>query len=284
MTIKKYLDGLDTLVGKKILLTGGTSGIGLCLADHLLYKGADVVILARNPNKSLEVKDKLLEKHPNRNLDFISFDQSNFVSIEAAVKEIINKHQDFYALICNAGIFARNKKDEKGLSLTYKTNCVGLAYFLKLLVPQLHNKHRIIIQGSLAAGYHLKKIDSLYDSVSNWQQYLISKACVEMIYYHYAQMNLKDISFYLVEPGLTKTDIFREFPTPIKQLGSLFLKVASHSPSKAALTAVLALQEDVGPSFIVPRAFFTWRGYPTIKQFPKKRINNHLLELVNELI
>ena len=48
MTIKKYLDRLDTLVGKKILLTGGTSGIGLCIEDELLYKGADVIILARN--------------------------------------------------------------------------------------------------------------------------------------------------------------------------------------------------------------------------------------------
>ena len=284
MTIKKYLDESNTLVGKKILLTGGTSGIGLCLADQLLYKGADVIILARNPNKSLEVKNKLLEKYPNGHLSFISFDQSDFASIDSAVKEIIANYQDFYALICNAGIFARNKKDENGLSLTFKTNCVGLGYFLKLLVPKLKNKHRIIIQGSLAAGYHLKKINSLYDNVSNWQQYLISKACVEMIYYHYVSMNLKDISFYLVEPGLTKSDIVREFPTPLKQLGKFFLKVASHSPNKAALTAILALQEDIKPSFIVPRAFFTWRGYPKIKQFPKKRINEHLYLLVDELI
>ena len=115
MTIKKYLDESNTLVGKKILLTGGTSGIGLCLADQLLYKGADVVILARNPIKSLEVKNKLLEKYPDGHLSFISFDQSDFASIDSAVKEIIDKHQDFYALICNAGIFARNKKDENGL-------------------------------------------------------------------------------------------------------------------------------------------------------------------------
>ena len=105
-----------------------------------------------------------------------------------------------------------------------------------------------------------------------------------MIYYHYACMNLKDISFYLVEPGLTKSDIVREFPTPLRQLGKFFLKVASHSPNKAALTAILALQENIKPSFIVPRAFFTWRGYPKIKQFPKKRINEHLYSLVDDLV
>ena len=68
MTIKKYLDESNTLIGKKILLTGGTSGIGLCSPDQLLYKGADVIILARNQNKSLEVKKKLLEKYPNGHL------------------------------------------------------------------------------------------------------------------------------------------------------------------------------------------------------------------------
>lgn len=36
MTIKKYLDESNTLIGKKFLLTGGTSGIGLCSPDQLL--------------------------------------------------------------------------------------------------------------------------------------------------------------------------------------------------------------------------------------------------------
>ena len=283
MTIKKYLDRLDTLVGKKILLTGGTSGIGLCIADELLYKGADVIILARNKNKSLEVKNKLLNKYPNGHLDFIHYDQSDFTSVEAAVNVIISQYQDFYALICNAGIFAHNKKDDNGLSLTFKTNCVGLCYLLKLLIPQLKGNHRIIIQGSLGAGYHLKKINSLFDSVSNWQQYIISKACVEALAYHYANMGLNNISFYLVEPGLTKTDIVREFPTPIRQMGKIFLKVASHSPYKAALTAMLALQSDIKPCFIVPQSFFDWRGYPKIRPFPKKRIREDLVELLNQV-
>ena len=37
MSLQKYLDNLDDLLGKKILITGGTSGIGLSIVDQLLY-------------------------------------------------------------------------------------------------------------------------------------------------------------------------------------------------------------------------------------------------------
>ena len=114
--------------------------------------------------------------------------------------------------------------------------------------------------------------------------YSFSKAGVEALFYHYTTYTNNDFSFYLVEPGLTSTDILRDFPFPIKQLGSLFLKVASHSVKKASLTALLALQESIHPCYIVPRSPFTWRGYPKIKPFPKKRNRPYLYNLVEEAI
>ena len=287
MSLQKYLNNLESLSGKKVLITGGTSGIGLSIVDQLLYKGADVVVLARNPDKSKEVKYRMLEKYPDCHLDFISYDQSDFKSIETAIDVILKEHNDFYALILNAGCFTtyKTQKVDDDMSLTIKTNYVGLAYFLNLLIPHLKNKHRIIFQGSLAAGYYFKKPTDLKNyKVNSFQQYCMSKAGVEEIYNHYRSLGLENLSFYLVEPGLTSTAILRDFPFPIKQLGSLFLKVASHSVRKASLTALLALQENIHPCYIVPRSPFTWRGYPKIKPFPKKRNRPYLYNLVEEAI
>ena len=287
MSLQKYLDNLEDLSNKKVLITGGTSGIGLSIVDQLLYKHAEVVVLARNPSKSKEVKNKMQEKYPDCHLDFISYDQSDFKSIETAIGEILKEHNDFYALILNAGCFTtyKTQKVDNDMSLTIKTNFVGLAYFLDILIPNLNNKHRIIFQGSLAAGYYFKKPDDLYKyKASSFQQYCMSKAGVEEIYNHYRSLGLEHLSFYLVEPGLTSTDILRDFPFPIKQLGTLFLKVASHSVRKASLTAMLALQENIHPCYIVPRSPFTWRGYPKIKPFPKKRNRPYLYNLVEEVI
>ena len=285
MSVKKYLDRLDDLSNKEVLVTGGTSGIGLKIVDHLLYKRAKVIVLARNEEKAKEVKSNLLIKYPNAQLDFIKYDQSDNESIAHACDEIINNHQGFYALVFNAGMFS-TKKDENGtIPLTIKTNFVGLACFLRLLVPRLTGKHRIIIQGSLVAGWRNKKINSLKgNKLSNFQKYIISKSGCESLFGYYQNLGLNNLSFYLIEPGLTATDIIREFHAPIKQMGKVAMKVFPNSTPKAALPALLALQENISSCFIVPRGLFACCGYPKIKSFPKKRNRTNLLQLLEEVI
>ena len=77
MKISAYLDKLEDLTNKKVIVTGGTSGIGLSIVNHLLYKHAKVVVMARNMKKADEVKNKLLEKYPDNPVDFIQYDQSD---------------------------------------------------------------------------------------------------------------------------------------------------------------------------------------------------------------
>ena len=287
MSIKKYLDQLQDLSNRKIIITGGTSGIGLSLVKHLLYKNAKVVILARNMTKANDVKDRLMSTYPNARISFIKYDQSDDQSIIEATKTIVKEHQDFYALIMNAGIF-QNKKHltyVDGICQTIKTNFVGLKVLLDNLLPYIKGEHRYIFQGSFVAGYRLKKIKSLKDkNISSWQQYLISKAGVESLYYHYSLLDNEEQNFYLVEPGLTSTDIIRDFNPVFKGAGTLFLKVFSHSSSKASLTAMLALQDDIKKNtYIVPRGFLTFMGYPKIKKFPNKRRKPDLYQMLEDI-
>ena len=288
MKISSYLAKLENLKGKEIIVTGGTSGIGLSIVKHLLNKNADVVIMARNLNKAEEVKANLLKLHPDCHLSIIKYDQSNKKLIQEAANLIIEKHPHFYALILNAGIFQSRKTISyvDDIPQTINTNFVGLALLLKLLLERTNNHHRYILQGSFVAGWRQKKICSLkVNNVSAFQQYIISKSGVEALFFHYYKEQCKNASFYLVEPGLTSTDIIRDFPSPIRQMGRVFLKVVSHSPNKAALTAMLALQEDLpNGSYIVPRGLFTYMGFPKVRPFPKKREREHLYSLLTAVI
>ena len=285
MSIKKYLEHFEDLSNKKILITGGTSGIGLSLTEQLLSKNATVVILARNMKKAEEVKNSLLEKYKNAQLSFIQYDQSDDQSVINAAKEVAEKHNDFYALVLNAGITQQKKpvKYVDGYPLTIKTNLIGLSLFLETLLPLLNEKHRFIFQGSLVAGWHLKKIKSYQDkNISFWQQYFISKAGVEALYYYYLEQHLNH-EFLLVEPGISVTNIIREFPPVIRFLAKAFAVLFSNPVEKASLPALLAVSSTTKDgSYIIPRGFLDWRGYPKIKKFPPKRRRPFLVEMIKK--
>ena len=286
MSVQKYLDELDDLAGKQVLITGGTSGIGLSIVKHLLYKHAEVVVLARNESKYNDVKEHLLKFYPDGSISFISFDQSNDESVVSACEEIIKKYPDFYALILNAGLIQGKKHMTvtDGYPTTIKTNYVGVALLVKNLLPHLKEGQRVVFQGSLGAGLCFGKAESLKKQKPKmFRQYFLSKACVEALFYYYSGKEDLLPSFYLVEPGVTNSDIIRGFVPIIRFLGRIFLKLASHSPDKAALTAMKALQSDMKKgTYIVPRGLCTYRGFPKIKSFPKRRQRPYLVEMLED--
>ena len=286
MSVAKYLDSLEDLSGKKVLITGGTAGIGLSIVHHLLYKHADVTVLARNEDKFNNVKSSLLEAYPDSNISFIKYDQSDDQSVINACEEIVKNHSDFYALILNAGLMQRNKHATKtdGYPTTIKTNFIGVSLLLKNLVPHLKEGQRVILQGSLGAGLCFGKIKTLKEEKPKmFRHYFLSKAGVEALFYYYSKQENLTPSFYLVEPGVTKSDIIRDFVAIIRFLGRIFLKLFSHAPEKAALTAMKALQSDMKKgTYLVPRGLCTYRGLPKVKTFPKSRRREYLIEVLDE--
>lgn len=287
MKIEKYLANLEDMTNKKVIVTGGTSGIGLSIVKHLLTKNATVVVMARNMKKAEEVKNKLLETFPNNPISFIQYDQSNKESIIKACDTIINEHGDFYALILNAGLIQSTKGttyiDE--IPQTIYTNFIGTSLIVDRLLYRLNGEHRIIIQGSVVGGLSIKEVKTLkIQNMKGLKQYIISKATVEALFYHYSLKRDTDISFYLVEPGITNSDIIRDFPPVIRKLGHIFLKTVSHSTDKAALTAMIALQEKTSPNaYIIPRGFLSFMGYPKFRQFPHRRERRYFIDLLNNL-
>ena len=286
MSVIKYLDSLEDLSNKKILITGGTAGIGLSIVHHLLYKHATVVVLARNEERFNQAKQSLLETYPDADISFIKYDQSGDQSVVTATETIIKNHADFYALILNAGLMQRRKHATKtdGYPTTIKTNFVGVALLLKNLVSHLKEGQRVIFQGSLGAGLCFGKIKTLKEEKPKlFRHYFLSKAGVEALFYYYNKQENLAPSFYLVEPGITKSDIIRDFIPIIRFLGRIVLTLFAHTADKAALTAMKALESNVDKgTYIVPRGLCTYRGFPKNKPFPKSRRREHLIEMLDE--
>ncbi|MEM1321829.1 MAG: SDR family oxidoreductase [Bacteroidota bacterium] len=89
------------LHNKTALITGGTKGIGLGIAQSLLAEGMNVAITSRSKSAAEGVAAAL--GHPDRVLG-IAADVRNFEAQQAAVQAVLDKWGQIDAMIANAGV------------------------------------------------------------------------------------------------------------------------------------------------------------------------------------
>ncbi len=88
--------------GKRVLVTGGSSGIGLALAKHLVLAGAEVILVARREGPLAEAKQALLGDAPSARVSTSACDVADGPSVMRTLGPIAEAGLD--ALVCSAGI------------------------------------------------------------------------------------------------------------------------------------------------------------------------------------
>lgn len=81
----KQVSGDDLLKGKKILVTGGGSGIGLAIAKRALNRGASVLICGRDKIKL----DNVIKEVDDSNLKMLSLDVSDISSHKDSLEQAV---------------------------------------------------------------------------------------------------------------------------------------------------------------------------------------------------
>jgi NAD(P)-dependent dehydrogenase (short-subunit alcohol dehydrogenase family) len=87
--------------GKRVLITGASSGIGRATALRAAAAGAEVLLVARSPEK-LEAVRREIER-AGGTAHVFSADIADLASCEALVKEVLNAHGGVDVLVNNAG-------------------------------------------------------------------------------------------------------------------------------------------------------------------------------------
>lgn len=271
MKISKYVDSIGSLENRKIVLIGGTSGIGLELLKHLVHLKAQIILLALEK----DIANKLKEEYSL--VDTIYYDQSSYESIDAAIDILLNKYPDLDTIVLNAGVLGISKIMENGYPGTISINYIGARYFIDTISPRLKQEVKFVIAGSFAAGLRVKKnADIKSPKLSTFDQYNISKAYLEAYFYKMSTTRpYKYLSYVCAEPGLTNTSIIHNYNKVVRFLGYYFLKWFFHSPRKASLGLLLGISnKSKNGDFITPRGLFRLSGYPKIRKFPKRRIRD----------
>ncbi|TVO63555.1 SDR family oxidoreductase [Denitromonas ohlonensis] len=91
----------NCLAGKRILITGGGTGIGKGLAHHMASHGAEVVIWGRR-TQVLEEAAKEINAECGEKVFFQAVDIRNAESVEAAMADIWEKHGALTGVVNNA--------------------------------------------------------------------------------------------------------------------------------------------------------------------------------------
>ena len=123
--------------GKKVLITGGSSGIGLELARQLQALGSQVTLLARDPAKLDAAKTTLLEIRPT-DVRLIPVDVSDPNALTCALQDIISGINLPDVLVNSAGFSHPGYVEELPLDVfrsSMETNFLGTVAVTKALLP-----------------------------------------------------------------------------------------------------------------------------------------------------
>ena len=130
------------LSGRTILITGGSSGIGLELAKQLVAKGNTVVITGRDERRLAETKSKL-PVHT-----FVS-DAGNPADIEQLQKAVAASFPNLDMLINNAGIMRNldlnRSRELADVTKEIEVNLEGPIQMVQAFLPQLKAKPNALI-------------------------------------------------------------------------------------------------------------------------------------------
>jgi NAD(P)-dependent dehydrogenase (short-subunit alcohol dehydrogenase family) len=140
--------------GKVIVITGATSGLGLCCAEALAARGASVVIAVRDVAKGACAANEIRIRHPAAAITAEQLNLASLASVAAFAARMNDATQRIDVLLNNAGVgmLPKRRVTEDGFEQQFGTNHLGHFALTAQLVPALlrADKPRVVTVSSIA--------------------------------------------------------------------------------------------------------------------------------------
>ena len=268
-------DRLGSLAGRTYVVTGANAGAGFQATRILLSKGASVVMLNRNAEKSAAAVDALTQEFgSDADVRFVQLDLAVLDSVRSAATEVLATVQRIDALICNAAIaqVPTQQLTVDGFESQLGVNHYGHFLLCGLLFERVEaSGGRIVVVAS--EGYKMGLRTIQFDDM-NWdynydanKTYCHSKLAQMLFAYELhrrAEAAGTDVDVYVCHPGASATSL-------IETSGGLGTRIAFGLLSKTPLVqsaekgaypeVMCATEGGLDPSaYYGPTGFLNWTG------------------------
>jgi len=266
---------MPDLTGKRFLITGATSGIGLAAATELARRNAQVVITARSEEKAKAAIKKI---GPGL-VSSLIMDLTDLSTVRKAAASI---DKPFDVVVLNAGVMATPyTKTVDGFELQMGTNHLGHFAFAGLVKNQI--KDRLVVVSSFAhrmGNFGDNNIETIRNmclgigKYQKWPVYWASKLANLLFVAEIERLRIQNNWSFIpiaVHPGYSDTNLLAvasqmRGAAVEEKITMAINKVLAQPASQGALPTLAAcvFPDLIGASFIGPNGLMEMRGTPKL--------------------
>src|ERR1700732_1367721 len=225
---------MGRLQGKVVVITGGSTGIGLAAAELFVKEGAYVFITGRR-QKELDEAVKIIGK----NVTGIQGDVAKLSDLDRLYETVKATGRRIDVLFANAGVgefLALGKITEEHFDRLFNTNVKGTLFTVQKALPLLNDGGSIILTGSVA---------SIKGTAAFWVYGATKAAIRNFVRAWSAELKEHRIRSNVLSPGPTETPAIGQQPADaIARIVSTIPMGRIGEPDEIAKAALFLASDD----------------------------------------
>ena len=263
MNVNRWISrNTDSLLGKRVAISGSTGGLGRELCFYLASLGAELVLVDRNSERSLALAEELKKGKPTLAVSHVRTDMSDMESVRAAADSLERMNIDY--LILNAGAYSIPRHTcDTGYDNVFQINFISPYYLARRLLPGIESRGgKLVAVSSIAHNYSRMDEGDVDFSTRKAASKVYGNA---KRYLTYSLFSLSSPAVSVTHPGISFTGITNHYPKLIFALIKHPMKVIFPRPRVACLSVLRGMFADCkSGEWIGPTIFDVW-GAPRKK-------------------
>jgi len=259
--------------GRRAVVTGANSGLGIVVAQELARAGAEVVLACRDADRGAAAVEQIQTASPGALVEFRQLDLADLGSVREFAGRLAAKSRPLDLLVNNAGVMAPPRRlSADGFELQLATNHLGHFALTGLLLDRLLSSPagRVVSVSSVLHKSGRIDFDDLQgaETYSRWRAYAQSKLANLLFAFELdrrARAAGVSLASVAAHPGYANTNLQAASGGAFARVLALANPFFAQSAAAGALPLLCAATTAVeGASYLGPDGPGERRGYPRL--------------------